>query len=276
MLRGLGDPARVVRGDADGGAVGMQLREHLHQRLPRLRIEVAGRFVRQEHGRTAGDRACDGDELLMGEGSVFLRGLHAYRPDGIPVWSHALPSFGLHALASGDLDADGAAEILLAGGVHSTGPDLLRILDGQTRATRFELNDEEGPHSSVAQADFDGDGAQELALLTRDSKSPFGGPRLVVLDAATGAELRRSADGFFAGDLPSGADLHVAQMDADAALELVIGARGVYDGLVRVVDGVTLALQWEQTFSYEGDTAIELLPTAGGAPEVVAMTGRRL
>jgi hypothetical protein len=58
-------PARIVRRDADGRAVGMQLGEHLHEGFAALRIQVAGRFVREQDGRPAGNRARDGDELLV-------------------------------------------------------------------------------------------------------------------------------------------------------------------------------------------------------------------
>ena len=40
-------------------------REHLHQRLAALRIEVARRLVGEQDGRPAGDGAGDGDELLV-------------------------------------------------------------------------------------------------------------------------------------------------------------------------------------------------------------------
>ena len=63
-------PARIVRDHADGGAAGVQLVEHVHQRFAALRIEVAGRLVGEQDRRTAGDRARDRDELLLAAGEV--------------------------------------------------------------------------------------------------------------------------------------------------------------------------------------------------------------
>ncbi len=60
-----GDVVGVVGRQADGGAVGVQLAEHLHQRVAALRIEIAGRLVGEQDRRPAGDRARDGDELLV-------------------------------------------------------------------------------------------------------------------------------------------------------------------------------------------------------------------
>ena len=65
---GLRDVARIVRREADRRAVGVQLGEHLHQRIAALRIQVAGRLVGEQDRRPAGDGAGDGDELLVAAG----------------------------------------------------------------------------------------------------------------------------------------------------------------------------------------------------------------
>ena len=67
---GPGDVVGVVGGEADGGAVGVQLAEHLHQRVAALRIEVARRLVGEQDRRASGDRARDGDELLVTAGQL--------------------------------------------------------------------------------------------------------------------------------------------------------------------------------------------------------------
>src|SRR5206468_10170533 len=72
-------PSRIVRGDADGGAAGVQLAEQLHERLAALRVEISGRLVGEENGGTSGDRARDGDELLMAAGERARTRLRARR-----------------------------------------------------------------------------------------------------------------------------------------------------------------------------------------------------
>ena len=58
-------PSRIVGDDADRRAAGVQLVEHVHQRFTTLRIEIAGRLIREQDGGTAGNCSSDGDELLL-------------------------------------------------------------------------------------------------------------------------------------------------------------------------------------------------------------------
>ena len=50
VTTGLGHVSRIVRRDADGCAIGVQLGEHVHQRIAALRIEVARRLVGERIG----------------------------------------------------------------------------------------------------------------------------------------------------------------------------------------------------------------------------------
>ena len=50
---------RIVRDHADGRALAMQFLEQRHDRLAVLRVEVAGRFVRQQNRRRTAHRAGD-------------------------------------------------------------------------------------------------------------------------------------------------------------------------------------------------------------------------
>ncbi|MEZ5284874.1 MAG: hypothetical protein R2712_08710 [Vicinamibacterales bacterium] len=68
MAPRLGQPPFVVRDDADGGAVGVQLGEHLHERVAAPGVQVAGGLVGQQDGGPAGDGPRDGDELLVAAG----------------------------------------------------------------------------------------------------------------------------------------------------------------------------------------------------------------
>src|SRR5207245_1626197 len=62
---GAGDVAGIVGRNADGGAAGVQLLEHLHDGVAALRVEVAGRLIGEHDRGTAGDGAGDGDELVV-------------------------------------------------------------------------------------------------------------------------------------------------------------------------------------------------------------------
>ena len=69
--------ARIVRDHADRRAAAVQLAKQLHHRFAVRRIEVTRRFVGEEDERIAGDRAGDGDALLLTAGELRRIVLHA-------------------------------------------------------------------------------------------------------------------------------------------------------------------------------------------------------
>src|SRR5260221_2980890 len=76
---GARDIARIVGGDADRRAAGVQLFEHLHHGFAAGRVEVAGGLVGEHDGRTAGDGARDRDELLVAAREGARAGLGPWR-----------------------------------------------------------------------------------------------------------------------------------------------------------------------------------------------------
>ena len=91
--------AGIVRDHADGGAVHVQLAQQFHHRFAAFRIEVAGRLVREQNDRLAGDRARDSDALLLAARELRRQMLRAMRhADALEGFGHALPPFlGQHA-----------------------------------------------------------------------------------------------------------------------------------------------------------------------------------
>ena len=61
----LHQPSWVVRRQAHRCSIRVQLTEHLHQRLAAFRIEIPGRFIGNQNGRTSRDCPRDGDRLLV-------------------------------------------------------------------------------------------------------------------------------------------------------------------------------------------------------------------
>src|SRR5207344_3473695 len=90
---GVAGIAGIVRDHADRRAVHIQLTQELHHRLAALRVEIAGRLVGKENDRLAGDRARDGDALLLPArelaGDVLRPVGHAHAFKGV---RHALPA----------------------------------------------------------------------------------------------------------------------------------------------------------------------------------------
>src|SRR6185437_8557995 len=61
----VGRDVRLVRHHDDGLAGAGQALEHAHDLFRRLRVEVAGRLVGEEHGRIVDERAGNGDALAL-------------------------------------------------------------------------------------------------------------------------------------------------------------------------------------------------------------------
>src|SRR6266404_9078251 len=57
--------ALVMCNHANGRTAGMQLLEQIHHRFTIAGIEIAGRFVRKQNCRSAGECARDGNALLL-------------------------------------------------------------------------------------------------------------------------------------------------------------------------------------------------------------------
>src|SRR5471030_3101647 len=91
--------ARVVRHHADRGAGAVQLAEEVHDRFAAARVEVAGRLVREQDERLAGDGARHGDALLLTARELAGQMLRAMRhPDALERRFDALLALGgLHA-----------------------------------------------------------------------------------------------------------------------------------------------------------------------------------
>lgn len=217
------------------------------------------------------------DEIAIGEGQWGSVSVYDPRTGQVLV-SSPNPDHGVSALAVGDIDGDGHAELVYGAGLTSTGEDSLHVVDLSTGATDFAQSDESGPYSSVARGDLVGGGSDQVVFATQASNSGYDGAVVRVLDAANGRRLRERGDvmDLWDGTQPS---IAVGQFDADAPNEIVIGGAAYYDGSVAVLDGATLADQWRvgstQIGAYSSGTvkALALADINGdGTPDVVTAT----
>src|SRR5579872_6199565 len=96
---GVARVARIVGDHADRRAGGMELLEQIHDRLAAARVEVAGRLVREQHERLAGDGARHRDALLLTARELTGKVLRAVRhADALERRFDALTALrGLHA-----------------------------------------------------------------------------------------------------------------------------------------------------------------------------------
>lgn len=186
------------------------------------------------------------DEIIVGEGQ--WGSIIAYKPT---TWTKTFeqrnPEHGVSAVALGQLDGDANLEVVFGAGLTSSGADLLQVFDAGSGALQFSRIDAAGPHAATLVADLDGNGRPELVWATLYSDSGYSGPNLVVADAESGVELRRLNSVLDPWGSNPGTQLLAANVDADPALEIVVGGGQLYSGSVRVLDGVTLQEQWVVT-----------------------------
>jgi hypothetical protein len=178
-------------------------------------------------------------ELVIGQGQ--WGSVLAYSTTtGQTVFSWPNNEHGVSAIALGNLDGQSGLELVYGAGLTSTGRDVLRVIDAASGTLRSEISDEAGPHSSVLRVDIEGDGADELVYVTRHSNSNYAGGNLVVLDAATGTELRRRASVLDSGFTGGVHLLKAIDIDGDGVKEIV-AARGT---TIAVLNGLNLADRW--------------------------------
>jgi hypothetical protein len=71
--------AHIVRHNADGRALAVQVLQQLHDRFTIVRVEISGGFVGEQDGRLPAQRARHGDALLLPAGELRRIVAHAVR-----------------------------------------------------------------------------------------------------------------------------------------------------------------------------------------------------
>ena len=187
------------------------------------------------------------DDLVIGEGQ--WGSIVAYSTvTGQALFSWPNPTHGVSALALADLDGAPGLEVVFGAGLSSTGRDTVNIIDANSGAQRYISADESGPHSSLLHLDIEGDGSKEIIFATFESNSGYDGSNLVVLNAESGAELRRRntvLDPW--GDNHTGLSMSPIEIDGDGTNEIIVASGMFYNGVVAVIDGVTLLDRWRVT-----------------------------
>lgn len=208
-------------------------------------------------------------------GSWDTPGLIVYGIDSRqPVLDLNPTEIGIQALGAGDLDGDGRVELIFGTNLARSAPDVLRVVDTVTLTNDLQRHEEVGPLSTVARGDLTGNGGDQVAYLSRYTSASQGGVHLRVLDAQTGQAQRRR-DLVFDGYEYQPA-LVAAQMDSDSQAELVMVASKYSEGIVAVIDGLTLQDQWRKSTDDYTSGAAMLDVNADGILDVITTISSRL
>jgi uncharacterized repeat protein (TIGR01451 family) len=191
----------------------------------------------------AGDIDADGDqEIVYGDGA----GGSIHVLDGtsrLPEWKISNPDSGITRIAFADVDGDGATELLWGGGTVSSGPDNLYIADIATRAVEWKSPDLGQPLSSLGVGDVDGDGRQEIVMVSHGSTSPNGYGLILIYDAETHALEWQS--GVVGSVLTRIHSLRLGDVNGDDRQDILVATEESYEGVIEAYDGLTHERMWQ-------------------------------
>ena len=174
-----------------------------------------------------------------------------------------------------DVEGDGSTKVIWGSGATSTGPDFLYIADMQTRQIEWQNMDIDGPLSAVDVGDLDGDGKNEIAMVSFGSNSGYDEGVIHVFDAQTHALKWQTLLGI--PDWMGVRSVKDQEMSIMMAIqEMVVTSAKIYDGVIQVWDGKTQSLK-RQSAGYNGNffTALAIGDAdSDGRTEIVAGQGR--
>lgn len=151
-------------------------------------------------------------------------------------WQVRNPEHGVTNIATGDVDGDGAVEVIWGAGWTSSGPDYLYVVNWQTRQYEWSNVHLDGPFIGPEIGDLDGDGRYEIVAVTWQSESGYGSGRILVFDGNT-RRLRGISDELVRQSSWTGTrDLKLRDVDGDGRPEILVGADELYDGVIEIYD----------------------------------------
>jgi hypothetical protein len=219
------------------------------------------------------DAETDGvPEIIYGDGQ--WGSIHAINAQThAEKWSVANPEHGVSGITMGDVDSDGTKEILWGAGGTSSGPDYLSVADPTTETIEWQNMDLDGPLSAVTVGDVDDDGRDEIIMVSFSSDSGYAEGIISIFDAQTHALEYQEKLGIT--DWMGVRSVKIGDVDDDGHTEFVVTTGNLYDGVIRVYDGVSRALKRESAY-YNGNyfSALAIGDVDGdGKTEIVAGQG---
>ncbi|MEK6304260.1 MAG: FG-GAP-like repeat-containing protein [Acidobacteriota bacterium] len=172
-------------------------------------------------------------EVLVGQGqwgSIVCYDLETQQKE----WFIPNPEHGVTNIAVGDVDGDGKTELLWGAGASSSGPDHLYVVNWETKQFEWENVHLDGPFIGPEIGDLDGDGRDEMVVISTYSDSGYSSGRILVFDAVT-RKLRGISPPTMGGLGWTGIhDLRLRDVNADGKMEILVAASFTYDGVIEI------------------------------------------
>lgn len=210
-------------------------------------------------------------DILYGDGAMGK--VHAI--DALTrqeLWAISHPDWGVDGLAYGDTDKDGTKEVLWGAGGETSAPDHLYIADPLTGSIEWQSMHIDGPLSAVDVGDLDGDGDDEILMVSRYSDSYSG--MIHIYDAKTHALEYRDKLAYH--DDMWARSVRIGDVDGDGSNEFVVTTGTFYGAELLVYDGASRALKYESD-PYPGNyfSALAIADVDNdGKLEIIAGQGR--
>jgi len=217
-------------------------------------------------------------EILVGDAQ--WGNVTAYRYDAgtnalVTLWAIDSQNHGVSALGVGDVDGDGANEVVWGSGASSSGADSL-VVAGLNPAisvewTNKDPNQLDGPFVGGRLAHLGG-GATRLLFGVGQTNSGYGGMRLVALDPVTGL-VQTSAE--VGSNWNTRAAVDVADYDQDGVDEVLVATSNLYDGYFAAYDFSANVSEWTSTtlgFSAAGAAVTHADLNGDGFADLAAVT----
>lgn len=195
-------------------------------------------------------------------------------------WSVGNPEHGVTRIGLADVDGNGIKELHWGAGHTSSGSDYLFVANTQTHQITWQSEHLDGPFVPPVIGDIDGDGSLELVTACQSSESGYDSGRILVFDLAT-LTLRAISVPIVGNRSWTGLnDLRLRNVDGDAALEIIVAADQLYDGVIEIYDFSpqgAFTLKWTNTIRpsgmpYSQVQAVDL--NGDGNPEIIAGNDR--